>query len=142
MNYTALGDAINFTSRLEGMNKVYGTAIITSETVFKLVGHKFVFRMLDRCAIKGKAGGYTIYELLAEDPSQLSFDINAWQKFFDKGFQAWEQQNWVEALAHFKQCLAVFADDSVARVFIERTEYFIKNPPPLTWDGIWRERIN
>lgn len=142
MNYTALGDAINFTSRLEGMNKVYGTTIITSDQVFKLVGHKFVFRMLDRCAIKGKAGGYTIYELLAENPSQLSFDINAWQAFFDKGFQAWQQQNWVEALTYFKQCLTVFAEDSVAQVFIERTEYFIKNPPPLTWDGIWRERTN
>jgi adenylate cyclase len=64
-NYTAIGDGINFASRLEGLNKHYGTAIIASETIHSLAKEKFVFRLLDRVAVKGKTEGITIYELIS-----------------------------------------------------------------------------
>ncbi len=65
-NYTAIGDGINLASRLEGLNKYYGTHIIASEAIQAATKDSFEFRRLDRVAVKGKTEGIVIYELLAE----------------------------------------------------------------------------
>jgi adenylate cyclase len=64
MNYTAIGDGINLTSRLEALNKYYGTTIIASETIHEAAKEDFEFRLLDRVAVKGKTQGLMIYELI------------------------------------------------------------------------------
>src|SRR4029079_17788098 len=65
MSFTALGDGVNLASRLEGLNKQYGTTIIASEAVHERAGDAFVFRLLDIVAVKGKSQGVRVYELLA-----------------------------------------------------------------------------
>ena len=66
MNYTAMGDAVNVASRLEGLNKQYGTSIIASDRIFEDARVHFDFRLLDWVAVKGKTGAIKIYELLDE----------------------------------------------------------------------------
>lgn len=137
LNYTAIGDNINLASRLEQLSKVYGTVIIVSEIVVNEVGDNFVFRMLDRIKVRGKTGTYIIYELLAESNDQLNFDLNSYRTYFDKGFDAYQRQHWQEAIDNYNQCLIIYPDDSVARVFINRCQDFMHNPPPRDWDGVW-----
>ena len=70
--YTALGDTVNLSSRLEGLNKDYGTHIIVNETTFAAVSPAgYVFRELDLIRVKGKKLPVTIYELVcrAGEPS-------------------------------------------------------------------------
>ena len=138
MNYTALGDSVNFTSRLEQMSKVYGTTIISSEEIVALAKEKFIFRKLDKAFIRGKTGAYTLYELLGEKGDTLSFDSKAYQLEFDTGFSSYQQQQWQEAIMHFNKALSIYREDTVALVFITRCDYFIKNPPLADWDGVWR----
>ena len=64
MSYTALGDGVNLSSRLEGLNKQYGTCILASEAVRDAAGDAFAFRLLDLVAVKGKTRGVAVYELL------------------------------------------------------------------------------
>ena len=66
MNYTAMGDAVNLASRLEGLNKQYGTSIIASERIVEDARTHFDFRLLDLVAVKGKTDAIRIYELLGE----------------------------------------------------------------------------
>jgi adenylate cyclase len=65
MNYTALGSTVNLASRLEGLNKDYGTAILVSEDVYARVQHCFRFRAIGSVIAKGMTKETRIYELEA-----------------------------------------------------------------------------
>jgi adenylate cyclase len=62
--YTAMGDTVNVASRLEGMNKEYGTTILVSGAVRERAGPSFRFRPLGMARAKGRAGEIEIFELV------------------------------------------------------------------------------
>lgn len=64
LNYTAMGDCVNVASRLEGLNKEYGTTILISESTYLQAKHAVAARILDRVVVKGKSIGVTVMELL------------------------------------------------------------------------------
>lgn len=136
LNYTAIGDAINIASRLEGVNKLYNTQIIVSDAVYQVIKDKFALRMLDCVIVKGRTVSHYIYELLAEDRTQLSFDLDAYSLLFAKGFSAYQQRQWDEAFAYFAECLHMYSEDVVAPIFMNRCQNFKSNPPPEDWKGV------
>jgi adenylate cyclase len=68
MEYTALGTAVNLASRLEGLNKEYGTTILVSEQVYSRVQHRFQFRSIDTVVAKGMTTETRVYELVEASP--------------------------------------------------------------------------
>ncbi|EJJ26570.1 adenylate/guanylate cyclase domain-containing protein [Rhizobium sp. CF142] len=64
--YTAMGDTINVASRLEGLNKEFGTSILVSAAIRDAVGERFVFRPLGLVQVKGRAEKVDLWELLGE----------------------------------------------------------------------------
>lgn len=122
LNYTAIGDSINLASRLEGLNKIYGTHIIVSRAVYDELKNNFVLRKLDEVIVKGKTTSDEIYELLAKNKKDVPFDIDKYRDVFEKGFAAYKDQNWKEAMKYFKSCLEIYPADTLAVVFISRIE--------------------
>ncbi len=137
LNYTAIGDSINIASRLESINKIYGTQIIISDTVYHAIRDQFPTRMLDCVTLKGKSEHRYIYELMADDRQQLNFDIDRYNQIFASAFKAYQSQVWDEAIQLFQECLLVYPDDSVAQLFIRRCEKFKLNPLSEPWKGVW-----
>lgn len=84
-SYTAMGDTVNLASRLEGVNKEYGTFICVSESVARAAASEFVFRELDAIKVKGKTEGVKIFELVgyADDPNLDTKKIVAYEKALD-----------------------------------------------------------
>jgi adenylate cyclase len=64
MNYTALGNTVNLASRLEGLNKQYGTAILVSEEVHARVQDRFQFKAIESVVAKGMTKETRIFELV------------------------------------------------------------------------------
>ncbi|MFH1364968.1 MAG: adenylate/guanylate cyclase domain-containing protein, partial [archaeon] len=87
-DYTAMGDAVNIASRLEGLTKQYGVKIIISKETKDLVGNEFNFRLLDKVKVKGKKNPVEIYELLwSEENKGFAKEYeNALSLYFDKKF--------------------------------------------------------
>lgn len=138
INYTAIGDAINVASRLEEINKIYGTHIVVSQEIYEIIKDQFVLRKIDCVAVKGKSEGHNIFELIAENKiNHVEFDIDEYNKLFARGFLAYQQSEWDKAIVEFENCLKIFPNDSIAPVFIERCQEF-KLQPPKNWDGVWR----
>ncbi|WP_198368540.1 adenylate/guanylate cyclase domain-containing protein, partial [Roseomonas rosulenta] len=64
MAYTAIGSMVNLASRLEGMNKMYGTQILVSEATRIGAGSGFVFRPVDLVLAKGTQDPVEVHELV------------------------------------------------------------------------------
>ena len=62
LTYSAIGDHVNIASRLEGLNKVYGTSVLANETTYQSAKHDFHWRQVDRAFLKGRKTPIRIFE--------------------------------------------------------------------------------
>ena len=70
MSYTVIGDAVNLGSRLESLNKQYGTRIIISDGTRRRLTGAYVFRPLGDVVVKGKTQGVAIFEVVGRAQSR------------------------------------------------------------------------
>ncbi len=137
MNYSVLGDSVNLASRVEGVNKNYGTHVIITHSTYRQVSDRFVCRLLDIVAVKGKTEGVRIYELIGRADEELPEETLKLCEIFKQGFDAYLKQKWDEALKIFSQIEKEFPEDKVAaKLYIERCTEYKKNPPGKDWDGV------
>ena len=134
MDYTAIGDTVNLSARLEGVNKIYKTKIILSHATYNRIKNEFICRELDFLRVKGKKTPTRIYELIANrevaDPERYQ-----WIEKYHEALSAYRQGNWEKAGALFEALAHGSHPDPASVVMLERCGYLIKNPP-LHWDGI------
>jgi adenylate cyclase len=136
-NYTAIGDAVNLASRLEGLNKTYGTGICLSEETLRAAGKAAVARPLDRVAVKGKSTPTPVYELL--DPS--ADGESALQRLIElhgRGLRHYYRREWETAIAAFEAVVRVRPGDGPAAEMLRRCRAFMHEPPGPDWDGAHR----
>ena len=132
--YTVIGDNVNLASRLEDLNKLYGTNIIVSERVYKQIGEDFFCRELDIVQVKGKIKPVTIYELIdRKGVSSLKGAVDA----FHRGLKYYREKRWEEAIKAFNTVIELKPDDGPSLLFIQRCRQFMVSPPPDDWQGIF-----
>ena len=140
--YTALGDSVNLSSRLEGLNKDYGTHILANETTFAAAnGDGFVFRELDLIRVKGKLQPVTIYELVGRSGENSPYgspeDVRARLALFAQARALYCSRRWQEAQAQFQALLDPWPDDGPARAYWKRCQDYLFDEPPSGWDGVF-----
>ncbi|MES3037991.1 MAG: adenylate/guanylate cyclase domain-containing protein, partial [Bdellovibrionota bacterium] len=138
-NYTVMGDSVNLASRLEGINKQYGTRIIISEFTRKEIGENFLCREVDRVQVKGKLEPVRIFELLAEGkPDDKTAE---WLASYLKSYDLYSEKKFPEAMTQFKTTMSIRESlgvkDPVSELYVERCEDYIATPPPADWDGVY-----
>jgi adenylate cyclase len=134
-NYSVLGDQVNLASRLEQLNKAYGTEIMIGEGAAELLGNEFLLRELDRVQVKGRKQALRIYELLGAAGAVLPPAQEQMLGLYAAALDAYRHQRWDEAAERFGQCAALWPTDVPSRVMRERCHTLRESPPPADWDG-------
>jgi adenylate cyclase len=134
-NYTVIGDTVNLASRLEGVNKAYGTGIIVGERTRAGAGDRFVFRELDAIRVQGRAQPVAIHELvgLAGAVDAVGLDVI---RAYEEGLVHYRAQQWAAARAAFARASALDPQDGPSTVMLRRTLEFAAAPPGDDWDGV------
>ena len=135
LNYTVLGDAVNLASRLEGLCKFYGAAIIVSETTIAGQSH-FIFRKLDQVRVKGKEKSISIYEVLGEK-SQLTQEVAKELQHFQQGLEKYYAKDWDNALKVMEELYRAHPQDKLYALYVARIQDFKQHPPAADWDGTY-----
>ncbi|MDR0312902.1 MAG: adenylate/guanylate cyclase domain-containing protein [Treponema sp.] len=140
LNYTIIGDTVNVSSRLEGMNKVYRTEIIVSESTYKECKDIFQFRLLDRVSFLGRSGGMNIYELISSKDDTTTGQKKVYE-YYEIGLRYYFNQNWSKALSYFNAVIKYQPNDAPSRLMLNRCLQYKNNPPPKEWNGVFAQTI-
>jgi adenylate cyclase len=134
-DYTATGDGMNLCSRLEGMTKQYGSAILASEDLVRRLPDGFRLRELDAIRVKGKKDGVRIFEVLGTGAAEGR--DKEWLDAYAAALAAYRAGDWDAAERAFHAARAAHeAADKACDLILERIER-LRAAPPSTWDGIW-----
>ena len=135
MDYTIMGNAVNLTARLEGVNKVYGTWILASGDTIRETGGRILSRRLDQVRVLGINEPVRLYELVntIEDAKPEERKL---VEVFHQALEYYEKQQWKNAAEGFRETLSMEHGGPSAK-YLRRCEIFIDDPPPPeSWDGI------
>jgi adenylate cyclase len=140
--YTALGDTVNLSSRLEGLNKEYGTHILVNESTYTAVKEAgFLFRELDIIRVKGKLQPVVIYELVgrvAELEKEAGYvEIQSRLAEFAAARAFYGERRWDEAQRAFEKLLKQWPEDGPSRMYWKRCQEYLFDEPPVGWDGVF-----
>ena len=134
--YTVLGDVVNVTSRLESLNKVYGTQILASTDVREHAGNDFEWRHLDRVAVAGRSGSLDIYELMglshSVDPERLQN-----RELYEEALELYLGQSFWDALRIFAQVADNCPGDKAASLMMARCDHMLSQELHADWDGVF-----
>ncbi len=132
--YTVLGDAVNLGSRLEGLTKDYGIALLIGENTYQQI-EGIVCRTLDRVKVKGKDQAIQVYQPVCLE-SELTDEMRLELENHHEALEAYHAQDWKKSKEKF-QALFILYQRPMYQLYISRIEQLEKQQLPEDWDGVY-----
>lgn len=130
--FTAIGDTVNTSARLESATKQYGVDILISETVQEHVKDQFVTRSADLVQVKGKQIPVRLFTVL----SDASQSPPAGLESYEQGITYYRDGDFASAKRCFQAAADADLNDFLTGEYIQRCERLIAEPP-AAWTGVY-----
>jgi len=133
VDYTAFGENINLSSRMEGLNKYLGTRVLMTGDTYEGIGLRMVTRYLGSFRLKGFARAVNVYELMdrAED-GERTYDL---RKRFDEALELFRKKDFAGAEAAFRRVLELNPQDGPSHFYLEHIGDHRAEELPPDWKG-------
>ncbi|WP_143437375.1 adenylate/guanylate cyclase domain-containing protein, partial [Hydrocoleum sp. CS-953] len=127
MDGTAIGDAVNLSSRVEGLTKTYGVSLLITDKTFTSLNNplEYDFRFIAQVKAKGKKKAVSLFEVFSADSRELrDVKIRTKQKF-ERGVLLFHQKLFQQAGGLFQECVEDYQGDRVAQIYLERCHQYM-----------------
>ena len=136
LDYTVIGDNVNLSSRIEQLTAYYGCGILISESTQKEiaaseVSENFITLEIDLVEVKVKRKASKIYQVMAYDSEDQSHDLEKKKDLFEGALALYRDRKFEQALKEFR----LLKEDSPSKIYCQRCEDFLNNPPESSWAG-------
>lgn len=138
-NYSALGDTVNLSSRLEGQAKFYGCPIVVGQNT-AAAANGFAFLELDLIRVKGKLKPSRVFALLGDGALHDDETFLALAKVHDEMIRAYRAADWATASEKLAWCREHGGGLPLARLYDIYAERLASHPAvtdAAQWDGIY-----
>jgi adenylate cyclase len=132
--YTAMGDAVNVASRIEGRTKSYAVGILAGEATRERV-KDVVFREVDRIKVMGRDEAVTVYEPLGLE-SGIGESVRRELELWNSTLRAYRARQWDDAETGLGSLARMNPTCGLYRVYAAIVADKRRNPPPPQWDGV------
>ena len=133
--YTAIGDEVNLASRLEGVNKEFGSKIIVAEPTWQAAKDRVEARVLALIKVKGKKLPVRIHELLGLK-GEVPADELAGARAFEAALEEMQNRRFAEAREAFRALAG--KGDRAAALYVDVCSRYLEEAPPPDWDGSYQ----
>jgi len=133
--YTAVGDGVNLCSRMEGLNKLYGTQILVGKETQEAAEDKFEWRMVDRLSVVGRSRLTELFEPLGHTGKTDERKIRM-ATAYESALSRYFSGEFAEAISKFEAVAREWPDDGPTAVLLKRCKDLLKKDnPTIEWDG-------
>lgn len=132
---TAIGDAVNLASRLEGATKEFHQDLLIGEKVAPLVRESFHLKTVDLLQVKGKTKPVEVFTVLGAKEKDVP--APAWLGAYEEGVVCYRARAFVEGEALFAKAAEEIPEDWLANEYLRRCREYQQTPPPEGWNGVF-----
>ncbi len=137
MDYTMIGDGVNLAARLESACKYYRAGILISENTLKRLQGIYRVRDVDRVLVRGKSEPVGLYEVLDYHTETTFPAMTPALRLYHAGLELYRRNRFDSAIHSFNKVLELNPNDGLSRLYVNRCEQLLDNPPDGNWDGVW-----
>ncbi|MDH5178535.1 MAG: adenylate/guanylate cyclase domain-containing protein [Gammaproteobacteria bacterium] len=136
--YTVIGDTVNIASRLEGLTRFYDVPLVIGEKTYELVADSYACLELDLVQVKGASRPIKVYQPLCR-LEHMTASLKQELELLHQAYRLYRIQEWKKANALFEQ-LMVHHERPLYSIYLERIDWFRRDPPGPSWNGVFERR--